>query len=51
MIDIINLKWRDNVQAVWLDKGINNIPGLRTDNEPLVDAQTEIYAYRKIHSY
>ncbi|GAB3925427.1 polyphosphate kinase 1 [Mucilaginibacter myungsuensis] len=45
LIDIMNLQLQDNVQAVWLNEQIENVPVDKT--APLVHSQKDIYTYLK----
>lgn len=47
LIDIINLQWSDNMQAVYIDRHLNNIPIEKEENEMPVDSQRAIYSYLK----
>ncbi|MFT4155707.1 polyphosphate kinase 1 [Parafilimonas sp.] len=45
LIDIINIQWSDNMQAVYIDEHLNNIPVIRHGNEKQVNSQKDIYNY------
>ena len=48
MINIINLQWSDNVQAVWLNNNLQNIPVKRKEDEAAIDSQLRIYELLQI---
>ncbi len=43
IIDIIQLQWKDNEQAVWINKAMENIPVQREEGESAIDSQNAIY--------
>jgi len=47
LIDIINIEWSDNVQAVYINEHLNNVPVKRNENEKPVNSQQAIYDYLK----
>ncbi len=47
MTDILNIQLSDNVQAVTIDKNLNNVPVEQTPGEPSVDSQAAIYEMLK----
>ncbi len=48
MIDIVQLQLNDNVQAVWINKDLQNVPAERLPNETTIDSQNAIYHLLKI---
>ncbi|SFQ50162.1 polyphosphate kinase 1 [Parafilimonas terrae] len=47
LIDIINIEWSDNVQAVYINEYLNNVPVAGNENEKPVNSQQAIYDYLK----
>jgi polyphosphate kinase len=45
MLEILQLQSQDNVQAVWIDKHLHNVPVEKS--EPLIDSQAAIYQLLK----
>jgi polyphosphate kinase len=47
LIDIINIEWSDNMQAVYINEYLNNVPVAGNEKEKPVNSQQAIYDYLK----
>lgn len=47
LIDIMNIEWADNVQAVYINEHLNNVAVKRNENEKPLNSQQAIYDYLK----